>query len=183
MEQAGGTSDRMMHQQIPDLTPPELSTDINAINVTPRILEVYLDNVCNMSCVYCADDASSRIQKENEKFGRFEYKGVVIDNQTIPHPNKDQLKKSFWKWLENNYVHLRRFQILGGEPFFQSEFETCLEFLESHSNSELEFQIQTNLKVTPDKLDKFVQKMYKLLTEQKYKLKKLCCSMMVQTSI
>ena len=176
MEQAGGTSDRMMHRQIPDLTPPELSTDINAINVTPRILEVYLDNVCNMSCVYCCDGASSRIQKENEKFGRFEHKGVVIENRTIPHPDKDQLKKSFWKWLENNYVHLHRLQILGGEPFFQSDFETCLEFLESHSNTELEFQIQTNLKVSPAKLDKFVQRMYKLLAKRKIKRLDITCS-------
>jgi pyruvate-formate lyase-activating enzyme len=176
MEQAEGTSDRMMHKQIPDLTPPELITDINAINVTPRILEVYLDNVCNMSCVYCSDSASSRIQKENEKFGRFEYKGVVIDNRTAPHPKKAQLKKSFWKWMETNYRHLRRLHILGGEPFFQPEFETCLEFLEAHSNTELEFNIVTNLKVSPVKLENFVQRVRALLVQKKIKRLDITCS-------
>jgi hypothetical protein len=78
--------------------------------------------------------------------------------------------------MENNYHHLHRLHILGGEPFFQSEFETCLEFLESHSNRELEFNVVTNLKVSPAKLDKFVQRMYKLLTERKIKRLDITCS-------
>ena len=176
MENVGGISDRMMHLHIPNLTPPELDSDLTEVNVTPRIVEVYLDNVCNMSCVYCNDGFSSRIQKENQKYGRFESDGVIIENLNPPHPQKEQLKISFWKWMENNYHHLHRLHILGGEPFFQSEFETCLEFLESHSNRELEFNVVTNLKVSPAKLANFVQRIRKMLIQKKIKRLDITCS-------
>jgi pyruvate-formate lyase-activating enzyme len=176
MEDAGGTSDRMMHLHIPDLVPPELETDSSATSVTPRIVEVYLDNVCNMSCIYCNDGYSSRIQNENQKYGRFDSNGVIIENLYPPHPQKEQLKVSFWKWMETNYHHLRRLHILGGEPFFQSDFETCLEFLESRSNPELEFNIVTNLKVSPAKLDEFVQRIRTMLIQRKIKRLDITCS-------
>ena len=40
-------------------------------HVTPRLLEVYFSNLCNMSCTYCSAKFSSVIQHENEKFGEF----------------------------------------------------------------------------------------------------------------
>lgn len=177
MEQAGGTSDRQMHLQIPDLAPPELDLDSTAVYVTPRILEVYLDNVCNMSCVYCSNSLSSSIHQENKKFGRFESAGVVIENIAVLQKNKkDQLTLAFWDWMENNCHDLRRLQILGGEPFFQTEFETCLKFLESHSNPELEFNIVTNLKISPAKLAEFVQRVRTMLIQRKIKRLDITCS-------
>lgn len=176
MEHAGGQSDRQFHLQVPDMSPPELDTDPVATHVTPRIVEVYLDNVCNMSCIYCWDGFSSRIQKENERFGRFESHGVVIDNHNSRHPEFDQLQTAFWSWLENNYHHLHRLHILGGEPFFQTQFETCLQFLESHTNPELEFNIVTNLKVSLPKLTDFVQRVRALLVQRKIKRLDITCS-------
>jgi organic radical activating enzyme len=176
MESSGGQSDRQFQLQIPNLTPPELETDPTATDVTPRIVEVYLDNVCNMSCIYCYDGFSSRIQKENEKFGKFKSHGVTIDNIAVKHPRNTELQTEFWIWLELNYQDLRRLHILGGEPFFQSQFETCLEFLESHHNPELEFNIVTNLKVSATKLTDFVQRMRKLLIQRKIKRLDITCS-------
>jgi wyosine [tRNA(Phe)-imidazoG37] synthetase (radical SAM superfamily) len=31
------------------------------------MIEIYFDNVCNMSCIYCWDGFSSKIQQENIK--------------------------------------------------------------------------------------------------------------------
>ena len=176
MEQAGGQSDRQFHLQIPDMSPPELEVDPTATSVTPRIVEVYLDNTCNMSCIYCWDGFSSRIQNENKRFGPFESHGVVIANRESKHPQFDQLQTLFWNWLDTNYHHLRRLHVLGGEPFFQSQFETCLQFLESHTNTELEFNIVTNLKVSLPKLTDFVQRMRTLLVQRKIKRLDITCS-------
>jgi organic radical activating enzyme len=176
MESSGGQSDRQFHLQVPDLSPPELDTDLTATHVTPRIVEVYLDNICNMSCIYCWDGFSSRIQNENEKFGKFESHGVTIVNTAVKHPQNTKLQTEFWAWLESNYQDLRRLHILGGEPFFQSQFETCLEFLESHNNPELEFNIVTNLKVSITKLTDFVQRVRKLLVQRKIKRLDITCS-------
>ena len=176
MESSGGQSDRQFHLQVPDLSPSELNTDLTATHVTPRIVEVYLDNVCNMSCIYCWDGFSSRIQTENKKFGKFESHGVTIDNTAVKHPQNNHLQTEFWTWLEVNYQELRRLHILGGEPFFQSQFETCLVFLESHNNPELEFNIVTNLKVSMTKLTDFVQRVRKLLVQHKIKRLDITCS-------
>ena len=45
IEEAGGQSDRQTNLDFPGiLPPPELDYNLQAVNVTPRILEVYFDN-------------------------------------------------------------------------------------------------------------------------------------------
>ena len=169
IEDVGGQSDRQFHLQIPNLTPPELESNPVAVEVTPRILEIYLDNVCNMSCIYCWDGFSSRIQQENKKFGEFVKNGIEIKNSAIRHDRHTELSAAFWQWMEKNSTSLARLHILGGEPFYQEQFETCLEFLETHSNPELEFNIVTNLKISMPRLEKFVERIKKLLISRRIK--------------
>jgi organic radical activating enzyme len=176
IEKSGGQSDRQFHLQIPSLVPPELDVDPIATHVTPRILEVYLDNVCNMSCVYCWDGFSSRIQQENIKFGDFASNGIEIKNTSVRHPEHKKISDAFWHWMEENYQSLRRFHLLGGEPFFQPQFETCLEFLETHHNPELEFNIVSNLKVPASKLQNFVERVRRLIATKRIKRFDLTCS-------
>jgi len=169
VEDAGGQSDRQFHLQIPNLTPPELESDPTAIQVTPRILEVYLDNVCNMSCIYCWDGFSSRIQQENERFGNFIQNGIEIKNSAVRHERHTELSAAFWQWMEKNSTSLARFHILGGEPFYQEQFEKVMDFLETHHNPELEFNIVTNLKISSAKLEKFIQRIKNLLATRRIK--------------
>lgn len=176
IEDSGGQSDRQFHLQIPNLTPPELDSDPTATWVTPRILEVYLDNICNMSCVYCWDGFSSRIQQENIKFGDFVSNGIEIKNTSVRHPAHAELSTAFWNWMEKNFSSLRRFHLLGGEPFFQPQFETCLKFLEEHHNPELEFNVVSNLKVSPLKLQNFIERIRKLVSVRGIKRFDLTCS-------
>jgi organic radical activating enzyme len=176
IERAGGQSDRLFQLQIPGLTPLELDTNPVAVEVTPRILEIYFDNVCNMSCIYCWDGFSSKIEQENVQFGNFSSNGIEIKNTGTRHPQFDQLVEKFWQWMENNSHQLRRFHILGGEPLYQEQFETCLEFLETHSNPELEFNIISNLKVTPARLEKVIDRIQNLLIKRCIKRFDLTCS-------
>jgi len=176
IENSNGQSDRQFHLQIPNLAPPELEQDPTAIHVTPRILEVYLDNTCNMSCIYCWDGFSSRIQQENIKFGDFASNGIEIKNAGIKHPRHAELSSAFWLWMEKNFLTLRRFHLLGGEPFFQSQFLTCLEFLETHKNPDLELNIVSNLKVPPNKLQNFIERIKRLVATRRIKRFDLTCS-------
>lgn len=169
IEDAGGTSDRMLHLAIPDLTPPELEDNTIAVDVTPRIVEVYFDNTCNLSCVYCHDGFSSRIQQENTRHGRFEHKGLIIDNTHRRHSNFDQITQQFWSWLDANYATVRRFHLLGGEPFYQRQFDTCLDFLYNHTNKDLEFNIVSNLMVDPKRLRDYVERIKSLVTDRRIK--------------
>jgi len=176
IEAAGGVSDRMFQSQIPNLSPPELSHDPHAINVTPRILEIYLDNVCNMSCIYCDSKYSSRIEQENIKFGHFTHGSLEIKNTSSKHPEFEKLSRELWNWLDKNYHVLRRLHVLGGEPFYQSQFETCLAFLENHKNSELEFNVVSNLKVPLPKLQSFVERIKSLIRSRRIARLDMTCS-------
>ena len=165
IEASGGSSDRMFHSAIPNMSPPELDVDPTATRVTPTILEVYFDNVCNMSCIYCWDGFSSQIQQENTRHGRFEQAGVVIDNQSSKTNMVQELNDKFLSWMEKHSQELRRLHVLGGEPFYQQQFDKCLDFLSTHYNPELEFNVVSNLKIAPARLRKYIEQIHELVKQ------------------
>ena len=181
IENAGGSSDRMFHKTIPDLSPPELETDITALEVTPRILEVYLNNTCNFGCIYCYGFHSSRLNHENKKFNDFtqqkDYNNRFTNFQIFEeNNNKDLYTEKFFGWMEKNSQSLKRLHILGGEPFYQKEFNQVLNFLETHSNPKLEFNIITNLGIDQDKLISYIEKIKLLVAQRKIKRLDITCS-------
>jgi hypothetical protein len=151
IEEAGGHSDRHHNLDIRGLTPPELETDPTAIDVTPRIVEVFAENTCNFSCVYCGPTLSSQIEQENIKFGAFDHKGVripVVQAQTTD----DVYFEKFNEWLENNVQHLVRLHLLGGETYLQHRLlDSVLTILERRPNPKLQLNIFSNFNV-PDRL-------------------------------
>lgn len=150
IEEAGGWSDRQHNLEIRGLTPPELETDLAATKVTPRIVEIFAQNTCNLACTYCNASLSSRIEIENKKFGRFDQGGVRIEPREIPQP-ADEYFEIFMGWLEKNIQHLRRLHLLGGETFLQHELmNRTLEVLERHPNPDLQLCVFSNFNV-PDK--------------------------------
>lgn len=163
IESAGGMSDRQYqlhagHDQ--DRTPVELLADPTAIEVVPTILEVYFNNTCNMACLYCGSHFSTRWAEENRRFGVFRQGGVEFGYNTAANPNYEQQLADFWQYLhdQDRYRHIRYYQILGGEPFFQPEFDTSIDFWEAHPNPDLTFNIITNLKVAPKKFRAYIDR-------------------------
>ena len=161
IEAAGGQSDRQFHLQIPNLAPKELEIDPTAVEVTPKILEVFLSNTCNLSCTYCNAKNSSQIERENKRFGD---NSLVID--------KDLTKKyteKFFEWLAKNANELHRLHLLGGEPLYQKEFYRCLDFFESNPNNKLEFNIVTNLMIDSTKLEQLISRWRMMIAKKKIK--------------
>lgn len=151
IENAGGWSDRLHNLDIPGLTPPELETDPTAISVTPRIIEIFAQNTCNLACVYCNGNLSSKIEQENLKFGKFDSNGVTIPVVTVPTNTTAEYFAKFLLWLESNVQSLVRLHLLGGETFLQHELVgPVLDIIERNPNPNLEFCIFSNLNV-PDK--------------------------------
>jgi organic radical activating enzyme len=169
IESAGGSSDRIFHTAIPNMSPSELDNDPLATEVTPTILEIYFDNVCNMSCIYCWDGFSSKIQQENIKFGRFEHAGIVIDNYAKKTDDLGELTDQLWAWMEANGQKLKRFHVLGGEPFYQQQFDKCLEFFEKNPHPNLEFNVISNLMITTPRLTVLIDKIKILISNHKLK--------------
>lgn len=176
IEDAGGSSDRMMQLQVPDLVPPELYDQPTAIAVTPRILEVYFDNLCNMACLYCTNTASSRIDHENRQHGVFDRNGVVIKNDADRSADFEQLGEALWTWMQSHAQDLARFHVLGGEPFYQEQFDRCLDFFDQNPCPNLEFNVVSNLMIGSTRLQNIIGRIRNLMAQHKLKRFDLTCS-------
>lgn len=169
IEKAGGTSDRLFQLNVMQYNiPPELEHDPNANIVTPTTLEVYFNNTCNMSCIYCGPHFSSVWETENKKHGLFEYGSVrLIDNDMRMVDNYDDYLNAFWLWFKENGKSLQILSILGGEPFYQKEFQQILDFFNENPCPDLRLNISTNLKTDHNKFKNYVDTLLKLKTEKK----------------
>lgn len=170
IEQAGGQSDRITNLNLAGIhAPAELSQDVNATVVTPRILEVYFNNTCNLKCVYCGSHFSSLWDAENTKFGKFEKNGVILPGKFQKSTRIQENTKRLFEWLKQHGHHLTGFNILGGEPLYQEEFDQCLDFFNTYPLPELDLQIFSNLNVSPKKIKEVIEKVRTLKSKNKIK--------------
>lgn len=148
IEEAGGESDRTLSLGTRGLTPLELVTNPSAVSVSPRIIEIFAQNTCNLACVYCNDTLSSRIEIENKKHGEFDSNGVKIPISDTSDANSDQYFDRFIEWLEKNINTLQRLHLLGGETFIQHKLMTrVLDIIERNPNPDLELCTFSNFNV------------------------------------
>lgn len=179
IEHAGGSSDRQLHLKIPNLVPIELEQNPTETKVTPKILEVYLNNTCNLSCLYCGGQFSSQINTENKKFA----KSCDLNSDTFGTfkisevNNQNEYLKEFWIWMENHSKELSRIHILGGEPFYQKEFEYFFEYFDKNPHPNLELNVVTNLMISKEKLINYMEKFKKLIAQKKIRRLDLTCSL------
>jgi organic radical activating enzyme len=171
IENAGGMSDRQLRSYEGEITitPEELFDNPTQLDVDPTILEIYFNNVCNMACVYCGSHFSSKWEEENKKYGVFKQGTVIVGLNKPLNLNYDKMLADFWKYLEENnrYKKIKSYQILGGEPFYQKEFDTSIEFWENHPNPDMTFTIITNLKVPHKRFCEYVARFEKMVSEGK----------------
>lgn len=175
IEESGGFSDRMLHLQIPNMSPGELDHDPTSVVVNPTILEVFFNNTCNLSCLYCLPNLSSKINQENLKFGNFQLQGVSL-LPAVKNDNYSTLLDKFWQWMHNHSHNLKRLNVLGGETFYQEEFYQLIEYFEKHSHPDLELGIVTNLMISEDKLKSLISRFKSLLSSRHLKRIDITCS-------
>jgi len=155
IEKAGGQSDRITNLDFPGQhAPVELNDNPIATHVTPRTLEIYFDNTCNLKCLYCGPKFSSLWNAENVRFG---------DKAFVKDPNLQSNKQKLFDWLKVNGQYLTNFNILGGEPLYQSELEECLDLFEEYPAPELKLQIFTNLNAKLDYVKKVTNRVKHLI--------------------
>jgi hypothetical protein len=177
IEEVGGFSDRMHNLDIPGLTPPEVIADQTSVEVTPQIVEIFAQNTCNLACVYCNSELSSKIEQENKKYGEFNHKGVMIPVTQSSTSMIDQYFAKFIDWLDRNVQKLKRLHLLGGETFIQHELmESVLAILEKRPNPELEFCIFSNFNAPEKYWNSYINKIKDLQSAGNIKRFDLTCS-------
>jgi len=165
VEDVGGMSDRLYQLdqlQDPEHVPPELFDDPTAVNVTPTIVEVYFNNTCNMSCIYCGPFFSSRWEDENNKYGS---PHKIVDDKyshTISqkNPHYEKMSQEFWNYLkkDNNAKKIRRFHVLGGEPLLLKELDQVIAFWAQYGHPDLIITIVSNLNIPHERFKKYIKK-------------------------
>lgn len=147
-EANGGFSDRQSALTMRGFSPPELETDPTATVVTPRILDVFVANTCNLACVYCNSALSSRIEMENIKHGRFEKDGIVLPVNKIQKDIAGEYFDKFIVWLGKNIGSLKKLNLLGGETYLQHKaLNSVLSVIEQNPAPDLTLCIFSNFNV------------------------------------
>jgi hypothetical protein len=175
IELTGGVSDRQMQlemQQDPGLTPPELALDPAATSITPTMLEVYFNNTCNMKCIYCGPHYSSAWEDENHRYQ--ELSGFFSDDvfgvtRSQNNPHYQSMINDLWKYLsqDSRYIRLRRYHILGGEPFLMPEMDASIDFWADHPNPDLTFAVITNLNIPHKRFQVYMNRFKDLISQGK----------------
>jgi organic radical activating enzyme len=168
-----GISDRIRHLTLQHPVPEELQLDSQAVRVSPTILEIYFNNTCNLGCLYCHSTLSSTIEAENKKFGYFKKSDVEIKVDKVHY--KD-LIDSFWEWFPVGFKKVKKFHVLGGEPFYQKELNQLINIIDQNPNQDCILTLVTNLMISKEKLEPYIIKFKKLLSEKKLKRIDITCS-------
>lgn len=176
IEEAGGISDRVDLNSRAEikLIPKELLENNRAVNVTPTMVEVYFSNLCNMACVYCDPGYSSTWEVEARKFNL--YPKEALDKLIFDENKYAKILEKFWQWLDKNASNLERYNILGGEPFYQDELEKNIDFFETHPCPNLKLTIFSNLKVNEKKFRLIMDKVNSLLQRKHLKAVEITAS-------
>ena len=108
---------------------------VDAKPTEPQInyIEVDLDNTCDLSCLYCSADASSKIAQEEGIKG--------IDN------TREKDIKNFKLWLKdtvNNSKSHITISFLGGEPTASKLFYELIDYIMTLDTSDVTIQMTTN---------------------------------------
>jgi hypothetical protein len=80
-------------------------------------------------------------------------------------PDIDTNKQRIFAWLVEHGRHLTNFNILGGEPLFQTELDQCLDLFAQHPAPELKLQIFTNLNARLDRVQDLVSRVRRLIDQ------------------
>lgn len=168
IEQAGGISDRLTNLDLIGVHAPiELDHDPTAIEVTPRILEIYFDNTCDLKCLYCGPHFSSAWEAESNKYGTFGKDGLIIESTWTKSNNIDRNKTKLFSWLSGNIDKLSALNVLGGEPTYQDELDQVLDLLDQHPAPHLKLQMFSNLNSKPGRLRSIVERVNGLINDDK----------------
>lgn len=144
-------------------------------DINPKFLEISFGNSCNFRCGYCGPQASTQWMEETKKHGNYnltynQYGIEFLKTGTYYGPKDDNpYIDAFWKWWPSLKKDLEVLRITGGEPLLNPGAMQFFDLLENEPAPELEININTNLGVTEDRLNRFIERAKSLKYQNKIK--------------
>ena len=116
---------------------------ISDISSNIETIEIFLDNTCDMSCIYCCPYDSSTIAKEQR---RVKYKSII----------QDDIDK-FFVWLKTIELHNVHIKFLGGEVTISKNFYNFIEQLKDNVSENIRLGILTNCNTNQKNMNKIIK--------------------------
>jgi organic radical activating enzyme len=157
------------HDSITQLTGDE--------DIYPKYLEVSFNNACNLQCVYCGPEFSSKWVEELKKYGPLKVLEGTKDEKwvqgyqdldTLNYKNREfnPYVDAFWKWFPEASKHLKHYRITGGEPLMSKETFKSMDWIIENPNQDLEFSVNSNLSVPEQLWESFIERL-KIIADNK----------------
>ena len=142
-------------------------------NTNPSHLEINFSNTCNLRCSYCSPEVSSRWMEEIRQHGGYPTSTNFNNLQNIMNQDKmpilereyNPYVEAFWKWWPDLYKDLRVVRVTGGEPLLTKNTFKILDYIIEHPNPQLDLNINSNLCVPDELLNKFIEKVKRIQGE------------------
>lgn len=144
-ESNGYKSKRQIYNEI--LSDKNLNINTNILNDYPIDYQIIISNACNLKCRSCGTAHSTEWQKEMSNLPNIHIEGKndYIHKLNMPYGqpgNDNSLFISNFREISN---HLKRLEIVGGEPFFIKKWEEIIDILIENGNSKnIDFAMSTN---------------------------------------
>jgi pyruvate-formate lyase-activating enzyme len=148
-------------------------------NVNPEYIEISFGNECNFKCGYCHPKHSSAYYKEIKDHGPYttvKNHRNDIDWFKVYEEETNPYVEAWWQWWPEVSKTLNILRITGGEPLLQSSTWRLLEDLDKNPLPNLELNINSNFGVKPILIDRLVERVNKLIEENKIKSFKMFTS-------
>jgi organic radical activating enzyme len=152
-------------------------------DINPRYLEISFSNSCNFRCGYCGPRFSTQWIAEVKEHGNYDLKydqyNLKWMNENTYYGPKDAnpYVDAFWKWWPELKKDLHTLRITGGEPLLSPDAMRVLDMLDEDPAPHLEININSNLGVSADRVERLITKARKLISENKIKTIKVYTSM------
>jgi organic radical activating enzyme len=125
----------------------------------PRFYHVSFSNLCNMACMMCNQENSTRF----DDFGR--RAGIITSTVAVKN---DWTTGTSWKDFCEHLISNQEIvclHIMGGEPMYHKKFRELLEFLIDHQHTNFHFTFVTNGSIYQPDVIRYLEKFRSVVIE------------------
>jgi MoaA/NifB/PqqE/SkfB family radical SAM enzyme len=98
------------------------TADDGSVDYYPPQIDIRVGTICNLKCIHCGTGASSKWYEDKPILDKYQNTEIYdADNKWIEQDS------FIWDNIEENIVHTRRFNFLGGEPFANKQHNRFIE--------------------------------------------------------
>ena len=131
----------------------EIDVDYGVVPEYPADYQIILNNSCNLKCRSCSPSHSTSWLKEINNIPAEDVVKIGVQHFGLKHGQPGHLDSEFLNSIDDWLPHVRRIEIVGGEPFYSSTWENVLTHIIDKGNSkDIFLNMSTNVTILNEEL-------------------------------